>query len=210
MPGNAYVSQSLTTRSTGIIPGTLRKPYPPFNEFDKCLADDMELWESLVANGGLAKFCCPQGRKPYKNSPWISMPAEGRRFKPIGNITVASITPFTGLDVLVLSEKVPTGYNGVITDIVCELASIGSTGFAEGSGDVAWRLSADGRFLRDQGNLQVTIGSLVTPSPVPRGGLRVYSQDVIEFFVAMTVGAEARINPDARVICSITGWWWPR
>jgi len=85
-----------------------------------------------------------------------------------------------------------------------------ATGFTEGSGDITWRLSADSRYLRDEGNLQVTVGSLITPSPVPRGNLRVYSGNLMLFTVAFAVGAEARLNPNARVVCSITGWYYPR
>lgn len=206
----APVPQRLTTRDTSVIPGTLRKPYPPFNENDLCLGQDHIIWDELVAAGGLSRNCCPKGRPQYKTKPWIAMPKEGRRFRPISNITVASITPFTGTDQVVLSVRVPLGYNGVITDVVCGLLATGSTGFVEGSGDVTWRLAADGRYLRDMGNLQVSVGSLTSPSPVPRGGLLVYSNNLINFYVSMAVGAEGNINPQARVMCSIAGWWWPR
>jgi hypothetical protein len=138
------------------------------------------------------------------------MPKEGRRFKPVGILPVASITPFTGLDVLVLSVYTPMGYNGVITDVVCEVSASGGSGFVQGSGDVTWRLTADDRYLRDLGDIKVSLGSLTTPGMVPRGGLRTYSHNLVNFYVNMAVGAEARINPAARIICSVTGWWWPR
>jgi len=145
------------------------------------------------------------------------MPAEGRRFKPIGILAVADYPlPFDFSDAEVLRMRVPLGYDGVITDVVCELSAPGGTGFVEAAGDIAWRLSANGtagnvrRFLRDLGNLQVTIGSLTVPSPVPRGGIRIYSDDLVIFTAAFAVGAEVRINPLARVICSVTGWFYPR
>jgi hypothetical protein len=40
--------------------------------------------------------------------------------------------------------------------------------------------------------------------------LRVYSHDLIQFFVNFAIGAEARLNPEAIIVCSITGWFWPR
>ena len=86
----------------------------------------------------------------------------------------------------------------------------GATGFVEGSGTVTWRLSADGRYLRDVGNIQVTMGSLIQPSPVPRGGLRVWSHNLIQFSVALETGMEAVLNPAAVVICSINGWFYAR
>ena len=186
------------------------RPVPKITPYDGCLARDSELWDMLIARGGLVKRCCPQGRPKYLHKPWIAMPKEGRRFKPINYVTIASAIPFTGLDIPVLDVYVPNSYDGVITDVVCGITAPGATGFLEGSGDITWRLSANGRFLRDMGNIQSSLGSLVTPSPVPRGGLRVFSRNRIIFSVALAVGAEAVINPAGRIVCSITGWWYPR
>lgn len=180
------------------------------NAYDACLLRDQQLWEELLAGGGLKKVC--KGHPEYIQPPWVAMPKEGRRFKPIATLLVSTVIPFTGLDIAVLNERVPLGYDGVISDIVCEITpgAAGITGFVEGSGDITWRLSADKRYLRDQGNLQVTVGSLTSPSPVPRGMLRVYSHDLLTFSVAFAVGAEARIDPTSRIVCSITGYYWPR
>lgn len=181
-----------------------------FNDYDFCLFQDLLAWEQLLEQGGLKKIC--KGSPEYLQPPWVSMPKEGRRFKPISTLLVSTAVPFTGMDIPVLQTRVPLGYDGVISDVVCEImpGATGFTGFIEGSGDLTWRLSADNRYLRDLGNLKVTVGSLTSPSPVPRGMLRVYSHDLLTFSVAFAVGAEARIQPDANVICSITGWFWPR
>ncbi len=183
----------------------------PLNNADACLFQARIDMDVLVAAGGLKTVCCPRGKKKYKNPPWIMMPSEGRRFKPIGILPVPA-PPFTGLDTPVLTQRVPLGYDGVITDVVCEIlpGASGSTGFIEGSGDLTWRLSANGRFLRDLGNIITTLGSLTAPNPVPRGGLRVWSDDLLVFSVAFAPGADSRIAADARVVCSITGWWYPR
>ena len=180
------------------------------NRYDVCLAREKLIWDEIIQAGGLNTICCPQGKPPYTQKPWTAMPKEGRRFKPIATASIASVTPFTGLDVQVMAVRVPTGYNGVIADMVCEVVANGGTGFVDGSGDITWRLAADGRFLRDQGNLKVTVGSLTNPSPVPHGMLRVYSHDLLQFFVNLTPGAEVRINPQAFIVCSITGYFWPR
>jgi hypothetical protein len=204
-------------RNAILAPNVLRKLEQAPNAWDGCLSVEYELWDELVACGNLEKFCCPKGRKKYSVRPWIAMPAEGRRFKPVGILPVPAPAGFNGLDTLIPfggtadgTLVVPVGYDGVITDTVCEITANGGTGFVEGSGDLTWRLSANGRFLRDMGNILVTEGSLTTPSPVPRGGLRVFSQDVIKFTVAFAVGADARINPAANVIVSVTGWFYPR
>ena len=180
------------------------------NQYDVCLAREKLIWDEILQAGGLNTICCPQGKPPYTQKPWTAMPKNGRRFKPISTVSIASVTPFTGLDVQVMKERVPLGYDGVISDVVCEVVANGGTGFVDGSGDITWRLAADGRFLRDMGNLKVTVGSLTNPSPVPRGMLRVYSHDLLQFFVNLTPGAEVRINPQAFIVCSITGWFWPR
>lgn len=201
--GTQHTQRSITVNEC------LRKPVE-LNEYDHCCCIEARLWDQLVAHGGLHTICCPQGRPKYPYPPYVKMPKEGRRFKPIKTLLISTAIPFTGDDITVLSERVPYGYDGVIEDIVCEVVADSGTGFTEGSGDISWRLSADGRFLRDEGNLQVTVGSLITPSPVPRGNLRVYSGNLMLFTVAFAIGAEARLNPNARIVCSITGWYYPR
>lgn len=203
------IGQQHTTRSTLIVRGGGNYVPPfPIEEADLCLLQERALWKRLVEGGGLRTICCPAGRKPYAQRPWIAMPKEGRRFRPIDYLTIASISPFDGTDQLVLSVYVPTGYDGVITDVVCGVTANGPTGFVEGSGDVVWRLAADGRYLRDMGDIRSSLGSLTSPSPVPRGGLRVFSRNQLQFFVAIQAGAP--INPNARIVCSITGWFYPR
>lgn len=217
--GNAVIPSYMTTRSTVVINQCLQKPAQRPNAYDACLNSDRMLWNVMVASGGLRKICCPRGRTPYTTRPWIAMPAEGRRFKPIGILAVPNAAGFNGLDTQVKfntqsgNELVPVGYNGVITDIVCgiEAGTGGSgAGFVEGSGDLTWRLSASGRFLRDHGNVLTSLGSLTSPSPVPRGGIRVWSEDILQFFVAFAPGADARINATSRIVVSITGWFYPR
>lgn len=218
--GNAVVlPMSRTTRSTLVINASLQKPVNRPNAYDACLNADRILWNQMVAGGGLRKICCTRGRTPYTTRPWIAMPAEGRRFKPIGILAVPGMAGFDGLDTKIPfntasgNELVPVGYDGVITDIVCGIqAGSGgtATGFVEGSGDLIWRLSASGRFLRDHGNIKTSLGSLTSPSPVPRGGIRVWSEDILQFFVAFAPGADARINASSNIVVSITGWFYPR
>ncbi len=184
--------------------------YGGLNQFDLCLAQERLMWNEIILSGGLQTICCPQGRPKYTQKPWTAMPKEGRRFKPISTLPVSSAIPFTGLDVPVLTTRVPVGYDGVISDVVCEIVANGATGFLDGSGDITWRLAQDKRYLRDMGNLKVQVGSLTNPSPVPRGMLRVYSHDLLQFFVNFLPGAEVRINPNAIIVCSITGWFYPR
>lgn len=218
---NATANLVQTYRDTTVINACLRKKVQTPNEYDSCLFNDHLLWDEIVAHGGLDLLCCPKGRPKYSTRPWIAMPAEGRRFKPVGILALPA-GPFVSATNIPIpwvsgfgvngNVYVPTGYDGVITDVVCEIAppSGSGTGFTEGSGDITWRLAADRRWLRDMGNIQVTMGSLTSPSPVPRGGLRVYSNDLLQFFVALKTGADARLVAGSNIIVSISGWYWPR
>lgn len=203
----AYINPGLTTRST-LSNFMLQKPIVP-NTAALCLAQESAYWKEVLACGGLQTVCCPDGRKPYLSPPWISMPKEGRRFKPVAYFDVSGAT-YDGSDTTVLTVEVPVGYNGVITDFYCGIVAASATNFDEGSGQLMWRLSANGRYLRDLGNIQSTMGSLTSPSPVPRGGLLIHSHNLVKFTVAFSPAASGVINPQARIVCSITGWYWPR
>lgn len=183
--------------------------YQQPNEYDLCTAEEALIWDSIIPGRGLYNLCCPRGRKPYVNKPWISMPAEGRRFKPIGILDAPDLTNPANLNVpfTVLSEYCPLGYNGVITDVVLTWSG---TGFVEGSGDLVWRVSADNRYLRDYGNVQTSLGSLTYPSPVPRGGLVIMSRNLVKVDVEFGTNSGASLSASGKVIVSITGWWWAR
>lgn len=180
----------------------------PLNEWDACLIEDRLDWDYLLQKGGLRTVCCPKGRRVYKSPPWITMPAEGRRFKPVGVLALAAITADTNQAVLQMTAD--TGYDGVITDIVCEATAPGATNFVEGSGMISWRLAANLRYLRNVGNIQTTMGSLTSPGVVPRGGWRIYSREVLTFYVNITAAAMALLNPNTNIICSFSGWQYPR
>lgn len=199
-------------RSYSMVPvldpsGVKRYNKGPLNDADACLTAERVFMDRVQRCGGFKELCCPR-KNWYKSPPWITMPPGGRRFKPVGVLPVSG--NFTGQDIAVLSMAVDTGYDGVLTDVVCEVAANGATGFIEGSGDVTWRLQDNLHWMRDFGNIEVTLGSLINPGLVPRGGLRIYSRDVLTFFVNLLPAASGRINPSANIICSFTGWMYPR
>lgn len=210
-PGPGY--DRLARYPQGSLPRC--RPYGG-NEYDDCLDSEYQAWKAFLASGGLRQ-CSPQGRKKYTTPPWVSMPAEGRRFRPI---SVSPLTDFQTLgvfnatDVICLQMRVPLGYDGVISDVVFNFTG---SGFIEGSGDITWRLSADylldstgvptARWLRDMGEVTTSLGSLTQPSPVPRGGLRVYSNDLVTVWANV---AAAAVIANGNIITSIAGWVYPR
>ncbi len=208
------LAQPMLPAATRQYPKGLRPRCRPYgaNAFDDCLESEYNWWMQFLASGGL-KACCPQGRKKYTSPPWISPPAEARRFRPITSTSIATFV--AGVDTVVLQERIPLGYDGVINDVV--FSYLGGAGFVEGSGDITWRLAADylpvgavttgGRYLRDMGNVITSLGSLTQPSPVPRGGLRVYSYDLVTIYCNIAVGAPIA---GGNIIVSIGGHVWPR
>jgi hypothetical protein len=180
----------------------------PLNDYDACLLRERMEWDQVI-EGGLRTVCCPRGRKKYNSPPWITMPREGRRFKPVGILPVSSFGGVAGTQTA-LTMTVDTGYDGVLTDIVCEVVADGATGFIEGGGDVIWRLQNNQHYVRDLGNIQVTMGSLTSPGVVPRGGVRIFSRNVLTFLVSIDASGLANLSPGARIVTSLSGWMYPR
>jgi len=206
--GNAVLpSQVRTYLNTN---RTTNVPQP--NEYDACLQQEKLMWDMIVA-GGLTQICCPEGRAPYYLKPYIAMPDSGRRFREINSQLVG--TPGANTTVALLSFTVPIGYDGVIDTVTCGLTppSGGSTGFVEGSGVIIWRVAANAisqpRYLRNLGNLKFSLGSLQIPVPTPNSSLRIYSGDLVTFYVDF-VSASGVIDPGATVVVSLSGWYYSR
>lgn len=182
----------------------LNFPAPGFrtnNYYDWCLSLDKQDYDDAFDCGDLPRLSST-------DLPYINMPPQGRRFREIGSILVSSGT-FDGVTVTpVLTFLIPVGYDGIITMLVCNVQGQ-STGFVEGSGVISWRLSANGRYLRDSGNLQYSLGSLLTPSADVGTGLRVFSGNIVEFGVTFSTGAGV-LNPTANILCACYGWIYPR
>jgi len=218
--GPLSVATSMPPVATRVYPKGMMprcRPYGP-NQFDDCLDAEYKWWMAFLAAGGL-KQCCPQGRKKYTSPPWVSMPSEGRRFRPITSTALTAFQVpgpgFNGVDTVVLQMRVPIGYDGVISDVVMNY--LGGAGFDEGSGEITWRLAADylpvgglatgGRYLRDMGAVITSLGSLTQPSPVPRGGLRIYSDDLVTMYCNVATTASIA---GGNIVVSVSGWFWPR
>ncbi len=177
------------------------------NQFNHCLNREAWLWLKIQREGGLKTLCCRMGYPGiwYEKAPWIVQPKQAIRFNEIQSIVLPGIAQ-QGTNVVVLSHRVPLGYDGVIKGFVNQFTG---TGFFEGSGDLSWRVSANRRWLKDYGNIQTTLGSLVYNQEAYGDGVRVYSNQLIQYFVNVAVGADARLQPDGRVICALQGWFYP-
>ena len=182
------------------------------NVFDHCLQNEKYLWNSIIAQG-LERVCCPKGRAPYTERPYIMMPDSGRRFKTIGTFAVAGAT-YTSDEHVVVQFPVPVGYDGVVDTVTCGITANGATGFVEGSGTLVWRVAtsqdASRRYLSDLGNIQFSLGSLITPIPTIASGWRIYSGNLITIYVVFPASGFGIINSLANIVCSLGGWTYSR
>lgn len=169
------------------------------NAFNACLARERRYWQTIRDCGGLEKICCPN---KYLVEPWLKMPALGRRYSRINSITVPTDD---GLDHLVTSFNVPTGYDGIIQQMVNFYTG---GGFNEGSGQLHWRVRfGSGRYVQDYGDIQVTMGSLATPYTVFQGPVRISSRQTINYFISNTPASGLA---GGTIVCGFFGWFYPR
>lgn len=168
------------------------------NSFNRCLDREAAYWRAIRNGGGLEKYCCPS---KYLVEPWLKMPAIGRRFQKISSISTPAMD---GLDHAVVSFQVPTGYDGVIQQLVNFYTG---GGFDEGSGQLTWRLKDNFRWVKDYGEILVTMGSLATPYTVFQGPIRISTRQTITYYVN---NALASGIAGGRVVCAVLGWFYPR
>ena len=175
------------------------RAFPP-NEFDNCLLDEYRVWDEINTCGGIQN-CCPGMR--YENPPWIKMPLQGKRFSAIKSIALPSPT---GVDVLVGSFLVPTGFDGVGAAVIFNYTG---TGFAEGSGDLTWRLQLNQHYVKDYGNVVTQLGSLQTPYNQNSGQILLQANQLVQFWVNVSVASAGNLI-GGRIISSLWGWYYPR
>jgi hypothetical protein len=175
------------------------------NHFDACLEQDTAIWYTIACLGGITGLCkSPSAPKyPDEDQPWLTMPAQGKRFQEIATVPVGAFVLNT--DLAVVTFQVPIGYDGVINANTNHF--IGN-GFAEGSGDIEWRIQLSRRYAPDYGNILTSLGDLASPTGFSGGGIRIYSHQTIRYLARIT--NFATLDPNGRVLCALTGWFYPR
>lgn len=208
MPPSPY-GHPFSNAAIPLVVGGVQKYYPrnvnqrllPPNMFNRLLDCEAEVWNWVIAQGGISKLCPGMGTI-YQDPPWTKMPSQGRRFSKINSIALPAPGAF-GTDLLVTSMIVPQGWDGVIISTVNQFTG---QNFLEGSGDISWRLQINQRYVKDMGNVQVTLGTTTQPWPVNNGSIRIQSRQLIQFFTNV-----ANANPvNGRIICAMFGWFYPR
>ncbi len=182
-------------------PAPLSSFYSFPNDFDLCLTHDYYDYnrvnrEELGCGRKLDCFCVDERS-------WVEVPKGGVTFNPAGAIPLPD--PAGGLTVI-LSFRVPFSYDGIILGQYHGLTQ----GFNEGAGDIVWRIRVDGRYLKDCGEMLVTLGNPKQLSPI-YGGLMVKSGNLVEYLVdAPNGGGSLPVPGMANVLAGLHGWFWPR
>lgn len=145
----------------------------------------LELSAAHEQYGSATPDAIPTDGMPWHESASINLPAS-----PSAETTV-------------LSFRVPAGFDGLIT-------STGHTfeggGFTPGSGEILWRYSIDGAYLRGMHALAVEFGDATLLRDLPGAGLRVYENQTITLSVEhVTTGA---LN--GLVTGQLAGYYWNR
>lgn len=171
------------------------------NDFDLCLSRELALFDLIDRQ---AMSCA---RKPdcflQQERDWLDSPPGWRTFNPVKAIPLPA--PTDG-DVVVLSFRVPYGYDGVITAQYHGYTQ----NFTEGSGDLQWRISADDRLLRDCGDMLLTIGSPKQLSPV-YGGLQLRSGNLVKYIVSAPNLTSTLPPPGTgNILAGLHGFFYPR
>lgn len=136
-----------------------------------------------VVNGGIA--------------PWIQPPQGHIPFLEAGVLAA----PGVGAAGVVLTMPVPSGMDGVINGISNNYVA---GGFVSGSGQLVWRILADGRAIRNFNNIIVEFGTLQIPRVVD--GIRVFSDQTITY----TIDHIANAALGGNVVCTLKGYFYPR
>jgi hypothetical protein len=175
------------------------------NHFDRCLEMDTNIWYTIACLGGITGLCRRADSVQYADDepPWIKMPQQGRRFQEINTVPLAVFQ--LNVDLAVLTFQVPIGYDGVIIGNTNRFIGVG---FAEGSGDIEWRIQLSRRYAPDYGLVLTSLGDLQSPTPFSGGGIRIYSHQTIRYLARIT--NFAALDPNGRILCALYGWFYPR
>jgi len=151
---------------------------------------------SRLADEALRKAFPAKARTQTAYPPWV--------YPPDGHLPFiernAVVLPGVGSSAVVLEFRVPLGMDGVIKRV--SNLYLGG-GFVSGSGDIIWRILADGRAVRNFANITSEYGSL--SSPIDVDGIRIYSGQLIQY----TVTHVANLALGDLTLCHLSGYYYP-
>jgi len=179
------------------------------NKWDLEIEREAKLWKYVAEHGGI-QTCCriPElGAPIWSQPPWEVMPSQAPRIEfmkalPIGQVSGGG--PFTGVDTILGTYNVPSGYDGAINRFVCAFSG---NGFFDFSGSIVWRLKVGQRYAKNLGAVQNTYGSFQTAFIVPGTAIRLISGQAVQLIANIPVGSPVN---GGQVQAGIFGWTYPR
>lgn len=112
----------------------------------------------------------------YRLPPWIYPPAE---FQPIDLFNYVNL-PAVGASATIISIQIPTGNNGIITNIGNNFVG---GGWTEGTGAVTWQIARDSAPVDGYDNILGSLGLPQSPTRHP-SGFRVFENQLVTFVVS--------------------------
>lgn len=133
----------------------------------------------------------------FVRRPWLDPPSG---FFPFDEQNGIALPAVGAGDTVVLTFVVPEGYDGVINKISNTYTAGGFVGF---SGDIIWRIVANGKPIPNFQNIRNEKGTTQQPREI--SPIRIYSGQVIQYIV----NHAANIGLVGNTICSLTGYYYP-
>lgn len=138
-----------------------------------------------------------QGLPEYTRRPWLDPPDGAVPFDEQDGIALPMVL---GVDTTVLTFQVPDGFDGVINGVSNNFLGGGFVAF---TGDIIWRILADGKAIRNFQNIRAEKGTVQQTRSV--SPIRIFSKQTITYVV------DHIANPllNGQVVCSLTGYYYP-
>lgn len=176
---------------------------PRITHYDYCLEQEGRLLR-------LIKFPLPCSiPEEYLNYlPWDednrgAIPPQSKPFLQQKGI----VTPSTASgDNVVLTFRVPYGWDGLLAGFYFNYSG---SGFAQGSGDIVWRIQVNQYYLKDLSNLPFLLGDPVNPVPMTQGKILLSGQKVSAIVNVANLSGMIQIG-NSTVYAGLLGFWWPR
>jgi hypothetical protein len=130
--------------------------------------------------------------------PWLAMPPGSEPFDYVQNVIIPVALGTTST---IFSFTVENGYDGVIKRFYHNYLG---AAFVEGSGDLIWSITADGRPIKNFGAMLTSMGNSATPRV--SDGIRVFAGQTISYNILHAA------NPllTDQVVASLAGYFYPR
>lgn len=117
------------------------------------------------------------------------------------------VTPTTASgDNQVVAFRVPYGFDALLAGFYFNYSG---SGFAQGSGDILWRIQVNQYFLKDLSNLPFLLGDPVNPVPMTQGKILFSGQEVRVLVSVPNLSGMIQIG-NSTVYAGLLGFAWAR